>query len=53
MSTPAIIWIVLAAMSGTTKCFMHGKAKTENAFVYLFLDLPVAAGLLYWGGFFS
>ena len=53
MSTPAVIWCVLAGMSAVAKCFNHGKAKTENALVYLFLDLPVAAGLLYWGGFFS
>ena len=53
MSTPAIIWLVLSAMTLTVKALNHGKPKTENVLTYLLVDLPIVAGLLYWGGFFS
>lgn len=53
MSTPAIIWLVLAAMTLVAKVYTHGKEQRVNAFTYLFLDTPLTLGLLYWGGFFS
>ena len=53
MSTPAIIWLVLTGMTFAVKATNHGKSKKENVVTYLFLDVPIVAGLLYWGGFFS
>ncbi len=53
MSTPAIIWLVLSGMTFMAKALNHGKPKKENVLTYLFIDVPVVAGLLYWGGFFS
>jgi hypothetical protein len=53
MSTPAIIWLVLTGMTFAVKSMNHGKSKKENVVTYLFLDVPIVAGLLYWGGFFS
>ena len=53
MSTPAIIWCVLAGMTLVAKCLTHGKQTPVNAFLYILFDLPLAVGLLYWGGFFS
>tara|TARA_Y100000385_G_scaffold103059_1_gene106548 strand:- start:727 stop:888 length:162 start_codon:yes stop_codon:yes gene_type:complete len=53
MSTPAIIWIVLAIMTLAYKATAHGELKPVSVTSYLVLDLPLMVGLLYWGGFFS
>ncbi|MBT7401305.1 MAG: hypothetical protein HN774_09075 [Bacteroidetes Order II. Incertae sedis bacterium] len=53
MSTPAIIWICLAGMTLVVKAMTHGQTTRVNVATYLFLDLPIVAGLMYWGGFFS
>jgi hypothetical protein len=53
MSTPAIIWITLAGMTFVVKAMTHGEIKRVNVATYALLDLPLVAGLLYWGGFFA
>lgn len=53
MSTPAIIWIILAVMSGLLCAAKHGEPRGNYDIGEFMLGALLAVGLLYWGGFFS
>jgi hypothetical protein len=53
MKTPAILWLLIAALGIGVNVAEHGKPKTGtyNLGVAL-LTVLIDASLLYWGGFF-
>jgi hypothetical protein len=53
MTTPAIIWLVGTGMTFAVKALRHGQSEKVNVWTYLLLDVPIVAGLLWWGGFFG
>lgn len=54
MSTPAMIWLALAAMSLLLNANLHGKPRNEkHSFWTSLIALAIAGSLLYWGGFFA
>lgn len=54
MSIPAIIMIVLFALSLGSNLVMHGKPKEGNYnFGIALVSCAIQVGLLWWGGFFN
>ena len=54
MSTAAIVLIVLMAISAGINIEQHGKPKTGNHSIWIWLvSVALEIGLLYWGGFFG
>lgn len=53
MSTPAIVILILTAMSGTLYMVQHGKPRDNYNFGWWLLSAGIELGILYWGGFFS
>lgn len=53
MSTPAIIWIVLAAMNFVVHVVKAGEPRGEYNPGMAVLDIAAGAALLWWGGFFA
>lgn len=52
MSTAAIIYLVLTAVSGVAMLMLHGE-RTEYNFFSSMIATGLILGLLYWGGFFD
>ena len=52
MSTPAVIFLVLTAVSLTSKLALHGREVKVDFFLGC-LDTAIGMALLYWGNFFS
>lgn len=52
MSTPAVIFLVLTAVSLTSKLALHGREYKVNFWLGC-LDTAIALGVLHAGGFFS
>ncbi len=54
MNAPQIIWIMLATAGLTIELVRDGKPKTgTHRFFPQLIGTALAAGLLYWGGFFG
>jgi phosphate/sulfate permease len=54
MSAPALIWLTLAAISLLGAAHLHGQPKKGNHSLWgSIIGIGIAAGLLYWGGFFA
>jgi phosphate/sulfate permease len=54
MSAPALIWLALAFISLLGAAHLHGQPKKGNHSLWgSIIGIGIAAGLLYWGGFFA
>lgn len=53
MSTPALIWIVLATIGFTSRMHNVGKPNKPLTIGQVLFAQGLSVGLLYWGGFFS
>ena len=52
MSTPAVIFLVLTAVSLTSKLALH-RREVKVDFWLACVDTAIGLALLYWGNFFS
>lgn len=53
MGAPQIVWIALATMSLGVSLAKDGEPQKPHSFVRTAIGATLAAGILYWGGFFS
>jgi len=53
IGAPQIIWIVLTAMGLGISIVKHGEPRSPHNMWASIIGTPLAAALLYWGGFFT